>query len=792
MRLLSLPLLFVALAASVGTLGRDAPDRLGTTEVVVTLASPPLAYAHGDDAALRLDTEQQRFVEALHVAIPAATTRWRYRVVANGFAVVAPASAIPTLRRLPGVKDVSESTSYQPLQDSSAGQIGAPTLWGSTLATAGQGMKIGIIDDGVDQTHRYFNPRGYTMPAGFPKGQRAYTTAKVIVARAFPPPGATWRNASKPFDPDQSEHATHVAGIAAGNYRTRADGGRRVSGVAPRAYIGNYKALTVPTASGLGLNGNAPEIVAAIEAAVRDAMDVINLSLGEPEIDPTRDVVARALDAAAAAGVVPVVAAGNSFDELGAGSVGSPGSSARAITVAAASLTPDKRTIAYFSSAGPTSVSQRLKPDVTAPGVDVLSSVPGGWSELSGTSMAAPHVAGAVALLLQRHPGWTVDEVKGALVGTASRLLPGRAIDPMRLGGGVVDLAAANAPFVVASPSSVSFGLLRPGDLVSQPIALTDTGGGAGTWAVSVNTVGAPAGTVIEAPATVSVPGSFELTALAAETQGETMGSLLLTREGVMRRIPFWFRVSVPRLATEPATTLTRPGTYGSTTRGRPTRVMRYRYPDVQPGGAVTARLYGPERVYRLRLRRPVANFGVVVTSRAHGVRVEPRVVAAGDESRLTGVAALPLVNNPYLASFGDSVLAAGALRPTAGSYDIVFDSRTRAGAGVFTFRLWIDDTTPPRARLLTTSVRRGAALRVRVSDGGAGVDPRSLDVTVDGFERPVSLTSGIVHIPTASIPRGRHVLRLRVADYQETRNDENMPRILPNTRSLRATITIR
>ncbi len=106
-----------------------------------------------------------------------------------------------------------------------------------------------------------------------------------------------------------------------------------MSGVAPRAFIGNYKAL-VGTDSGLSPNGNAPEIVAAIEAAVRDGMDVLNLSIGEPEIEPRRDIVALALDAAARAGVVSVVAAGNDFNDLGAGSISSPANSERAITVA--------------------------------------------------------------------------------------------------------------------------------------------------------------------------------------------------------------------------------------------------------------------------------------------------------------------------------------------------------------------------------------------------------------------------------------------------------------------------
>ena len=157
----------------------------------------------------------------------------------------------------------------------------------------------------------------------------------MIVARAFAPAGTTWKYARRPFDP---------APVGARDPRRRDrrrqrrhDGKRRrkVSGVAPRAYIGNYKALSVPTDASVGLDGNAPEIVAAIEAAVADGMDVINLSIGEPEVEPSRDLVALALDAAAAAGVVPVVAAGNDFDEFGRGSLSSPGTSDRAITVAA-------------------------------------------------------------------------------------------------------------------------------------------------------------------------------------------------------------------------------------------------------------------------------------------------------------------------------------------------------------------------------------------------------------------------------------------------------------------------
>ena len=132
---------------------------------------------------------------------------------------------------------------------------------------------------------RTSTPSGFSYPAGFPKGNTAYTTPKVIVARAFPSPSTHWKYADRPFDPDYSFHATHVAGIAAGDYDTptAASGGSPISGVAPKAYLGNYKALTVPTAD-FGLDGNSPEIAKAIDQAVADGMNVINLSIGEPEV----------------------------------------------------------------------------------------------------------------------------------------------------------------------------------------------------------------------------------------------------------------------------------------------------------------------------------------------------------------------------------------------------------------------------------------------------------------------------------------------------------------------------
>src|SRR5947208_5363735 len=423
-------------------------------------------------------------------------------------AVVLPRGQVGRLETLPGVARVYRSVEYHSLLDESVPLINAPELWGPTRANAGQGIKIGIIDDGVDQAHRFFSPAGFTMPSGFPKGNTAFTTTKVIAARAFPPPGATWKYASRPFDPAQSEHATHVAGIAAGDYGATQRAGRPVSGVAPAAYIGNYKVLTVPT-PGVGLNGNSPEIVKGIDAAVADGMDVINLSLGEAEIDPARDIVVKAINAAANAGVVPAIAAGNDFGEFGFGSISSPGDAAKAITAAAVTK---GAVIADFSSSGPSGIDLGLKPDVSAPGVNIYSSVPKGWDSFSGTSMASPHVAGGAALLLQRHPTWMQAEITSALVLTGQPVWTDSThkheVAPTREGGGLIDLAAANDPLLFASPSAASFRFLHRGQSETLPVTLTDAGGGTGAWTVTVQTQAAAGGTTVSAPATTPVPGA--------------------------------------------------------------------------------------------------------------------------------------------------------------------------------------------------------------------------------------------------------------------------------------------
>jgi subtilisin family serine protease len=774
-----------------------------SVELIVEVAPAPAARAGWGrpdstarvSAAIAAVRRAQAAVERqLHLRIPSAEVTWRYELVLAGLAVVVPAGAVAELEHVPGVVRVYPTVRYHPLLDTTPEVIGAPELWGPGLENAGQGMRIGIIDDGIDQSHQFFSPAGLTPPPGFPKGDPAYTSAKVIVARAFPPPDAGWRNAGKPFDPVNSFHGTHVAGIAAGVHGTPAGQGIELSGVAPRAFLGNYKALTVPTESGFGLNGNSPELVAAIEAAVADGMDVINLSLGEPEVEPSRDAVAQALDNAAAAGVVPVVAAGNDFDLLGRGSVGSPGTASRAITVAAVD---DAAVLADFSSSGPTPFDLAMKPDVAAPGVDVLSAQPDGrFDYLSGTSMATPHVAGAAALLLELHPDWSVEQLKSALVST------GRSVrlaedDPddaetTRSGGGLIDLPEAADPDVFTSPQGLAFGLLDVNGgavTTSATVELFDAGGGAGSWSASLELDGASG--EITVPSSVTVPGQLlvSVSIPAGADEGERTGFVLLERSGELRRIPFWYRVTRPRLAAATVTTLPGQGTYSGDTAGLPAAVSRYRYPDAPAIASST--LAGPEQVFQITVTEPVANLGVAVVGSARHVSVEPRILRAADENRLAGAAALPYVGNPYLTTFLRRTTAAAVLLPAPGTYSIVFDTPGVPQAGTFRFRVWIDDRTPPTVRLLGRRTDDGR-LRARVADVGAGVDPRSIVYRVDGGRwRRGRLASSVATLDVSFADAGNHRLTLRVGDRQEVKNNENVPGVLPNTRELRTTFTV-
>ena len=817
-------------AAGAGTSARaPAPSGAGLVEVVVTLPQPPLADAIMHDRLLakatttrhRLDVRApasvsylrtlasaQRSLQArISAAIPDSSVRWHYGVVLNGMAVVVPRSQLGRLSSVPGAT-VWPSLTYHSLLDRTPKLISAPAVWGPTFATAGNGMKIAILDDGLDQTHVFFSPSNFAYPAGFPKGNTAFTTPKVIVAKTFSPATNHWKYANTPFDPVNSDHATNVAGIAAGDRDTIANipGSRpHVSGIAPNAYLGNYKVLTVPTTD-FGLDGNSPEIAKGIEEAVKDGMDVINLSLGEPEIEPSRDIVVAAIDNAADAGVVTVVAAGNEFGDAGKGSVGSPGTAPQAITVAASTegINGPADVIAGFSSSGPTPTSLQMKPDVTAPGVDVLSSLPGNqWSDhdWSGTSMAAPHVAGAVALLKERHPGWTVEQIKSALESTGDPVHPAGStaeVSVLREGGGRIDVARADSPLIFTHPTGISFGLVKRGTTSARTLALTDGGGGSAPWGATIMPQSAPNGVSLSLSAATAAAGgtlTVTLNVAADASEGDAVGFVQLSRGTDVRRVPYWLHVEVPLLGTEPHITISHMGVYGGNTAGKKSLVSSYRYPE---GGlacncktGVLLDLSGPEQVFRVTVKTRVANLGAVLLTHAKGVGVSPRLVAAGDENRLTGFTALPVNDNPYQL-YGQVEPVVGAIMPSPGAYDVVFDTPAGMKPGKFTFRVWLNDVKPPTVHLLTRVVRRGSPIRVAISDLGSGVDPQSIVLNVDNLRPQSVFTNGVLKIPSNRLSPGTHRLTLVVSDYQESKNMENVGPILPNTRAFSATVVVR
>ncbi|MFF7284057.1 S8 family peptidase [Streptomyces griseorubiginosus] len=305
--------------------------------------------------------------------------------------------------------------------DKSVPQIGAPKAWAAGYD--GKGVKIAVLDTGVDTTH--------------PDLKTQVIESKNFSAAA----DAT----------DKFGHGTHVASIAAG---TGAKSGGKYKGVAPGARILNGKVLD-DTGS-----GDDSGILAGMEWAAEQGADVVNLSLGggdTPEIDPLEAEVNKL---STEKGILFAIAAGNSGPE----SIGSPGSADAALTVGAVD---DKDKLADFSSTGPRVGDGAIKPDVTAPGVDITAAAakgsvidqevgekPPGYLTISGTSMATPHVAGAAAILKQEHPDWGYAELKGALTGSTK----GGKYTPFQQGSGRIQVDKAIKQTVIADPVSVSFG----------------------------------------------------------------------------------------------------------------------------------------------------------------------------------------------------------------------------------------------------------------------------------------------------------------------------------------------
>ena len=487
-----------------------------------------------------------------------------------------------------------------------------------------------------------------------------------------------------------------------------------------------------------------------------------------------------------------------------------------------------------FTSSGLTPFGHALKPDVTAPGAQVLSSTlpefaGDQFAVLDGTSFSAPHVAGVAALLTQRHPTWTAAQMKSALMSTAGPAFADTTLaqeaSVLVEGAGLVRTGSADKPLVFTEPQSLSFGyLVAGGGANSKSIAVTvsDAGDGAGTWIAEVRPQVASGGASVEAAPVAIAPGGTAVMQITARVgaggvQGDNFGFVLLRRGSDVRRIPYAFSVSRSSLTGAPVAAL-KTMQSGDTRTGED-RASAYRWP-TSPfsilgifGVDPSVNDDGKEKIYSLNITKQAVNAGVVVVSPttkldasitallSSNQPIHPWFMGSLDENDVLGYAGIPVNVNGQLPDFLYSIGAAGGVFLPPGRYYVSVDSgrdlfNGRSLAGRYTLRSWVNDVKPPTVRIITKSLSSGRPTVVaKITDAKSGVDPHSLQLFFGPTTRRNSVgatlfgpKTGIAafSIPRTSLPlgAGTQFMQIVASDYQEAKNintESDSP--LPNTR---------
>ena len=458
------------------------------------------AAARAASKARRLEVAKtsSRVTAAARSADPSARVLFATRDSVPGVGLLTTKTAVKSLAKRSDVAKISLLSKHTADNAGVARLTKTLNVW-QNLGLTGSGIRIGVIDTGIDYTHADFGGPG-TVAAY--EAARANTaswtpTAKVVGGYDFAgddynadPEDQAYQPTPHP-DPnplDCAGHGSHVAGTAAG-FGVNADGstftgnystltgsalyGMRIGpGMAPKALLYAYRIF--------GCEGSTDLVIPAMDRALdpngdgdfSDHLDVLNMSLGgafSPADDPETAVV----DELTANGVMVVTSAGNDGDLTDAG--GPPGNAVTALATASGKdeyepqsfkrIVPGLTdTVSSFSSRGVHGRPGVVKPDVTGVGQTVVSARVGTGSEasiLSGTSMASPGVAGIAALVRKRHPSWTPEQVKAAIMNTAVHDLftgknhTGLRYGPNRVGAGRVDAAYATTTSVLAYNASI-------------------------------------------------------------------------------------------------------------------------------------------------------------------------------------------------------------------------------------------------------------------------------------------------------------------------------------------------
>jgi subtilisin family serine protease len=389
-------------------------------------------------------------------------------------------------------------------------QVGAPQAWAAGYD--GTGVKVAVLDTGIDTTHP-------DLDAG-----------KVVAAQNFSDDTDTL---------DHFGHGTHVASIVAGTGEASTTVRK---GVAPGASLINAKVLNS------GGSGSFDQIIEGLEWAAAQGADIASMSLGTNAPAEGTDPLIEAVDSLSrSSGMLIVIAAGN----LGSGesTIASPGWADEALTVGAVDK---KDKLAGFSSRGPRLGDFAIKPDISAPGVDIVAARAAGteigpivdekYQQLSGTSMATPHVSGAAAILAQRFPNYTNDQLKNTLISTAKTQPDQTAYQQ---GGGRLDVARGYSQQVYASPATLNLGFFPFPHTAQEPVskAVTYTNDTAAdvTLNLALQVSGkdsgpAPAGMFTVSRPTVTVPagGSASVTVTVDPHAGtlDRFGGYLVATSG--------------------------------------------------------------------------------------------------------------------------------------------------------------------------------------------------------------------------------------------------------------------